>query len=239
MNFKMEVLTLKKKSLFFIFFTLILLLTACNQERIDVEQHVEENKEIIESFDESMYEGQMRMGDSNAPVKIVEFGDFECNHCKAWDGSIFKDLKKDYIDKGKAEFIFINLPVLGEESYLIAEVVEAVAAQDMDEAWKLHKEFFKNQVTSFSETSVFDFVKKHTKGLDYKKLEQDLKDKTYLKNVEDDFELAMNLGITGTPTIFINGVPIPDGHTYLYTTYKDIIDNLLKSEGETKKNEKK
>ena len=53
------------------------------------------------SFDKQpSIEGQPILGSSDAPVTVVEFGDFKCPACKAWGESIFPQLIKDYVDTG-------------------------------------------------------------------------------------------------------------------------------------------
>lgn len=48
----------------------------------------------------------MTLGDANAPITIVEYASFTCPHCARFHDSTFKDLKRDYIDTGKAQFIY-------------------------------------------------------------------------------------------------------------------------------------
>lgn len=49
---------------------------------------------------------EMSLGDPDAPVTVVEYASFTCPHCATFHQSVFKDLKKDYIDTGKVHFIY-------------------------------------------------------------------------------------------------------------------------------------
>ena len=48
----------------------------------------------------------MVLGEDNAPVTIIEYGSFTCPHCAAWHADVYPQLKADYIDTGKARFVF-------------------------------------------------------------------------------------------------------------------------------------
>ena len=61
-------------------------------------------------------EGQPILGEANAPVTVVEFGDFKCPSCKAWGETIFPRLVSEYVDTGKVKFSYINVLFHGEES---------------------------------------------------------------------------------------------------------------------------
>ncbi len=64
------------------------------------------------------YSTQQALGKEDAPVKVVEFGDFKCPACRTWDATVFPRLKEDYINKGKVQFYFINFPFIGKDSEL-------------------------------------------------------------------------------------------------------------------------
>lgn len=63
-------------------------------------------------------DGQPTLGDPDAPITVVEFGDFKCPACKAWGENIFPQLVNDYVDTGQVKFSFINVLFHGEESEL-------------------------------------------------------------------------------------------------------------------------
>ena len=61
-------------------------------------------------------DGQPTLGDSDAPVTVVEFGDFKCPACKVWGEDVFPQLVSDYVDTGKVKFSYVNVLFHGEES---------------------------------------------------------------------------------------------------------------------------
>ena len=70
------------------------------------------------------YSTQQSLGKDDAPVKVVEFGDFKCPACRTWDVTVLPRLKEEYIDKGKVQLYFINFPFIGKDSDLGASLVK-------------------------------------------------------------------------------------------------------------------
>src|SRR5699024_10758277 len=89
--------------------------------------------------------GQPTLGDPDAPVTVVEFGDYKCPACKVWGKDIFPQLVSDYVDTGKVKFSFINVLFHGEESKLGSLAAESVYKQNSDAYWDFHKALFKEQ----------------------------------------------------------------------------------------------
>lgn len=55
------------------------------------------------------YVGQPTLGDPNAPIKLILFGNFMCEHCRTFEADVFPQLKRDYIDTGRVEAYYVNL----------------------------------------------------------------------------------------------------------------------------------
>lgn len=62
------------------------------------------------------YSEMMRLGKEDAPVKIVEFGDFKCPACAQFTGVIKPQIVQGYVDQNKAAFYFVNLAFIGKDS---------------------------------------------------------------------------------------------------------------------------
>lgn len=122
------------------------------------------------------------LGNPEAPVKIVEFGDFKCPACKQVNELIKPQLLKDYIDQGKVAFYFVNLPFISPDSYTAALAVQSVYHQNEKVYWNYFDEVYKNQGDEKTEWATADFLvdlaKKTNLDLDYDKLNQDIVDKT-------------------------------------------------------------
>lgn len=151
-------------------------------------------------------EGYPMKGKKGAKLKIVEFADYYCPHCK----HASEDLKK-LINKhsSKIELIFMDFPIKGEASHLIAR--GAFCAGKQKKFWEFHDLAFENQST-LSDKSPANFAKKL--GLNSKKFDVCLSSSEARKHVDKSQEEGKRIGITGTPSVFINGKKVGGAHMH-------------------------
>lgn len=159
-------------------------------------------------------EKQPFLGNPNAEIEIIEFGDYKCPACRNWNISVYEQIKRELIDTGKAKFYFINYAFLDRDSYLAASAGEAILAQNPESFWQFHEELYKNQGDErkiwATEKFLLNFVKDRVTGIDYDKFAQDLKSHKYLYDVKKDFKIGAYYGVNGTPSIWVNGQPVKD-----------------------------
>lgn len=152
---------------------------------------------------------QPHLGDPNAPVKLIEFGDFKCPVCKNWTLTNFAKLKSDYIDKGKVEFYFINYAFIDRDSLLAAAAGEAVYQQSNTAFWTFYERLYEQQgkETDIWATPAFlkDFAKNEVSGIDLEAYNAAVDAHTYLHQVKEDFKIGGYYGVNGTPTFVVNG----------------------------------
>jgi protein-disulfide isomerase len=164
-------------------------------------------------------EKQPYIGDPNAPVKVIEFYDFKCPACAMWENESYADVKKEYIDTGKVQLYAINFPFLGPDSIEAALVVESVYKQNPSKYWELKNLIYRNQGKESdiwaTESYLMNLAKENIEGLDLKQLKRDLKKKTYLFDVKEDFKISAANGVYGTPTFIVNGVKVEGGNEQL------------------------
>lgn len=89
--------------------------------------------------------GQPVLGKDDAPVTVVEFGDYKCPSCKVFNSDIFPKIQKDFIDKGDVKFSFVNVMFHGKGSRLAALASEEVWKEDPDSFWDFHEKLFEKQ----------------------------------------------------------------------------------------------
>ena len=80
--------------------------------------------------------GSPILGSENAPITIVEFGDYQCEACYAWFHNTRDTLIDNYIETGKAKLIFVDLPFLGRDSPAAAQA--SYCAEDQGQYWEYH-----------------------------------------------------------------------------------------------------
>ncbi|RIW38359.1 DsbA family protein [Bacillus salacetis] len=172
-------------------------------------------------------ENQPTIGENDAPVSVVEFGDFKCPACKAWGAEIYPKLKSDFIDTGKANFSYINTLFHGEESTLSALAAESVYENDPGSYFAFHKELFNQQPNANHDTSWITIEKLMevagaTTDMDVEQLKQDIEQGSGIEAVEADKSLVEEFNIQQTPTIIINGTKLED--PYDYDRIKELIE---------------
>lgn len=174
---------------------------------------------------------QPLMGNKDAKVTIVEFGDYKCPSCKAWGEQIFPKLQKDYVDTGKANFSYINTLFHGDESKLGALAGESIYAKNPDEFWNIHKAIFNAQPAVDHDSlwitpeKLLELAKTNAPKIDLKALEDDLKNQSFLSQVSLDEKLVKQFNVQKTPTIMVNDVMITN--PFDYKTISAIIDKEL------------
>jgi protein-disulfide isomerase len=138
-------------------------------------------------------------GPADAPVTLVEYGDYECPYC----GMAYQVVKSAQRELGKQlRFVFRNFPLAEAHPHArnAAQAAEAAAAQG--KFWEMHDMLFEHQEALEAE-DIIGYAK--SLGLDMVKFARDLQDATYAKRVRDDFRSGVKSGVNGTPTFFING----------------------------------
>lgn len=181
----------------------------------------QDEAEPVDKGDHVSIEGQPTLGNPDAKVSIVEFGDYKCPSCKQWGDTIYPQLKADYLDKKDVSFSYINVLFHGQESILASLASESVYEQDPESFWKFHKALYDAQPASQQHDNAWVTVEKlkeiasETTSVDLAKLEQDLgEESTVLEKVSKDDGLVKENGVQFTPSIMINGVMLEDPFDY-------------------------
>jgi protein-disulfide isomerase len=181
---------------------------------------------------ELAYDNLPRLGDANAPVKIVELGDYKCPSCQYFSQQIEPQIKKDYIDKGLASFYFMNFTIIGPDSNTAALAAQSVFHQSNDAFWKFYDALYKNQgnekVQWATPQFLVDLAKKENLPIDYDKMMLDITSKKYQNEVDAHNAFARKNQVNSTPTLFINGKPLDKSMDY--NAIKAAIDKAGKGE---------
>jgi len=166
------------------------------------------------------YENQPVLGEESASVSIVEFGDYRCPVCKNFNESFFPVVKENLIDTGKAKFYYMNYPFIHADSTTSALFAETVYSElGNDIFWKFHDSIFANQPDNETEeTYTEEFLKERLKDAgatdeDITKVTEAFQKQTAKDSLQKDLDYVNQLNITGTPTIYVNGVKF-EGSSY-------------------------
>lgn len=149
-----------------------------------------------------------RLGDENAKVQIVEFADFQCPFCGRHHQQVAPEIIKNYVDTGKATYVYKHLAFLGNESVWAA--IAAECAADQGKFWDFHDYLFTHQNGenggAFNKDKLIGFGQEL--GLDMTKFEACVQSDATYDRVRADTEEGQKLGVVSTPTFFVNGKPL-------------------------------
>lgn len=164
-------------------------------------------------------ENQPARGKATAPVTVVMFSDFQCSACSATH-PVLQEVLKTFGDK--IRFVVRDFPLvtIHENSYVAALAANAANAQG--KFFEYTEILYANQ-SKLDEASLIEYAAQV--GLNVKQFETDLKSKKYAPEVEKDIADGKTLGITGTPTIYVNGVKV---RGYSSEAFRQAIDKALK-----------
>jgi protein-disulfide isomerase len=152
-------------------------------------------------------EGAPSIGPADAPITIVEFADFRCGYCRRHFEETFQPLLNAY--EGSVRYVFRNFPILSQESLVAALAGEC--ADDQGGFWEFHDRAYSNQDLLTREQFILYATEM---GLNVDTFTTCLDEQQHMSEVAQDFQEGQVLGVTGTPTFFINGKPLIGAQPY-------------------------
>ena len=162
------------------------------------------------------------LGNANAPVTIIEYGDYQCPFCTRYFSQIQPLIKSQYLDTGKAKMIFRDFPFIGPESTAAANAAEC--AEDQGKFWEYHDALYsakigdENKNPTGAENDGFftraEFLTLANQvGLAAQSFTSCLDGNQHANDVAAEKSAAVAAGIGSTPTTIVNGKMAlgPDG----------------------------
>ena len=162
-------------------------------------------------------------GPSDAPVTLVEYGDYQCPHCRRAHPRI-KALQRQFGERMR--FVFRNVPLaeMHPDAMHAAQAAESVAASSGDDAfWKMHDAIYDHQQDdedALDDRHLAQYAS--DVGATGEKVLEDLGEERFVERVRADFMSGVRSGVNGTPTFFINGVRYEGDWTTVATFAADI-----------------
>lgn len=140
------------------------------------------------------------IGDANAPITIVEFADFQCGYCR----KIYPTLR-ELIDEypGKIRLVYRDYPLGGPNPAGMSPIIAANCAGAQGKYWEMHDALMKG--SGFSEQMLTE--KATAAGVDIDQWKACMANPTaQVEEISRDFNAGQEVGVSGTPAFFINGV---------------------------------
>ncbi|MDC0218263.1 DsbA family protein [Nitrosopumilus sp.] len=175
--------------------------------------------------------GSPILGNPDAPITIVEFGDYQCHQCHNWFVNTKPMIMRDYIETGKANLVFVDFAFLGKDSPIAAQAT--YCADDQNMYWEYHGTLYTSQESKIDNgwanterLKAFAF----SLNLDMELFNECLDSEKHLKRVKYNYDQAKENGIRGTPGFFIVG---PDynqkeiGGAQPFSVFKSVLDSMV------------
>ena len=149
--------------------------------------------------------GSPYLGDENAPITLVEFGDYQCFFCNRFFHETEKSILSNYVETGKVKLIFKDFTIIGPDSINAAHA--AHCADDQGKFWEFHDMLYNNWAGEnngwASSENLYRFAE--NVGLKTSIFEQCMNEKIHQSLMVASNEDARTLGLTGTPAFFVIG----------------------------------
>jgi protein-disulfide isomerase len=177
---------------------------------------------------QDLLEDDVILGNPNAPVAIVEFGDYQCSFCGRFFLEVEPRIREEYIKTGKAKMVYRDFAFLGSESQGAALASQCAAEQG--KFWAYHDELFESEIADSRVNNGNlspEFLKSLAVklGLNAAQFNSCLDSQKYKAEVEKDYNDGVAAGVRGTPATFINGKMISGAVSY--ENFKSLIEEAL------------
>jgi Na+/H+ antiporter NhaA/protein-disulfide isomerase len=177
---------------------LLFRLTALLPRRLRIQALLGTAEPLVDLYIDVDSERDHIRGPVDAPVTVVEYGDFECPYCGMAE-PVVRDLLRDF---GDVRYVWRHLPLndVHPHAQLAAEAAEA--GSDQGAFWEMHDALFRHQDALRAEDLI---AYAERLGLDVERFAADLQEHAGAARVAEDVDSADLSGVSGTPTFFVNG----------------------------------
>ncbi len=147
--------------------------------------------------------GSPILGNPNAPITLVEFGDYQCHYCNVFFQSIEGDIIKNYVETGKVKIIFKDYNIIGPDSINASHGAHCATEQGL--FWEYHDILYSNwtgENNGWASTSNLTIFAQEINA-DMDMWTECMNKKTYSKTIIESNNDAKTLELTGTPAFFV------------------------------------
>ena len=152
---------------------------------------------------ENLLRGSTMMGNPDAMITIVEFGDYQCTFCYKFHDETMKKINDKYIETENVNFVYRDFPLNGKKSILASEA--SYCAQKQNKFWEYHDTLYNNwggeNTGWITENSLLGFARDIELNLD--DFSQCLENSEFRQKVLENEQFGRDIGITATPSFLI------------------------------------
>jgi len=162
------------------------------------------------------------LGPEDAPITLVEFSDYECPFCRRWHEEVWPQLQEAF--PGQIRLVYRDFPLSNIHFNANSAAEAANCAGEQGQYYEFHARLFGSDELG---SAVFEQYATDLK-LDMTKFKDCMATNRTRDEVQADFEFASNLGISSTPTFFINGLAIVGAQPF--EVFQQVIEKELAGE---------
>jgi len=157
----------------------------------------------------------LSVGDADAPVTIDVFEDFQCPACQLFTENIEPLVIQNLVESGQARYVFHNFPFLdgngaGSSGESDQAANASMCANEQGKFWEMHSILYANlggeNQGAFSDRRLQAMAE--SVGLDMSEFNSCFSANEYEAEIQADFDLGQEMGVSGTPTVFVNGTQV-------------------------------
>lgn len=169
------------------------------------------------------------LGSETAPVEIVEYADFQCPHCGEFANVQFPTIKEQLINTGQLRWRFRDFPLDQNFPWTRHASLAGQCAGEQGKFWEMEEALYQNQsgwgASARIPTGAFRDLARGI-GLDLDKYDACMDSRRYVGRIEASREEGAALGVTGTPTFFVNGRELDNRRFANSDAFKSLVDSL-------------
>jgi protein-disulfide isomerase len=170
-----------------------------------------------------------QIGNADAKVTIIEFGDYQCPFCRAFWRETLPRIKREYIETGRVRLVYRDFAQDVHPEALMTAIA-AECADDQGKFWAFHDRAFREQDRRGRDVVRYRVadVKRWAAdvGVDAAAFNECLDSERHKAEVEKDYQDGADIGMNGTPVFFINGRALVGAHPF--SSFEKIIEDELR-----------
>ena len=153
-----------------------------------------------------------KTGSDSAPVKIVEFGDFQCGACKLAAEPLRQAVESR---KNKVQLVYLHFPISSIHQNAMSSALASEAAGEQGKFWEMYDQLYvtQSQWEKISDGASFFRQIAQSLKLDMNKYDNTVSDRSVEKKINSQLSYGTSLGVDRTPTLFVNNKKYTGGRT--------------------------
>ena len=166
------------------------------------EQVAKQQKDVL-IISDIIKDGSPTLGDLDAPITMVEWGDYQCTFCYRFHQTTLQQIMTSHVDTNKVKIIFKDFPLNGQDSVLAAEATHC--AHEQEAYWEYHDTLYHNwggERTGWITLEALVMFA-HMTNLNLEEFGRCMDEDTYTDNVNNVYKSSKMIGIDATPSFMI------------------------------------